>query len=78
MIRAVVLIRLTATGGDLNRILDDIRRIGSNIEWVHLTYGPDDAIASVVANDMQQLNEIISKIRAVSGVAGTDTRIVAA
>jgi DNA-binding Lrp family transcriptional regulator len=46
------------------------------VKTVHFVAGPIDLILFVEAADQAGLTAIVQKMRAVPGVAGTDTRIV--
>ncbi len=46
------------------------------VKTVHFVAGPTDVIAYVEATDLAGLVDAIGKMRAVRGVATTDTRIV--
>ena len=48
----------------------------AGVKTVHFLAGPTDIIVYVEAADQTALIEITGKIRAVNGVASTDTRIV--
>ena len=74
MMAAYVMIQVGASGGlgDLHRALHAV----PGVKTVHLLAGPTDVIAFVEAADTAALSETLGKIRAVMGVAGTDTRIV--
>jgi uncharacterized protein with GYD domain len=48
----------------------------AGVKTVHLLIGPTDAIAFVEVADQAALAQTVMKLRAVKGVASTDTRIV--
>lgn len=48
------------------------------VKELHALTGESDYIAKISARDIDELSKIISRIRAIKGVQGTDTRIVLA
>lgn len=73
MTTGLVLVKLTP--GSEKQALDQIQKIGG-VKGVTGTFGPWDAIASVEGEDLATLAQVVvGKIRAVRGVANTETLI---
>lgn len=73
MIAGLVLVKLTP--GEEKQALESIKKI-NGVKGVTGTFGPWDAIATVEAKDLETLAEVVvGKIRAVRGVANTETLI---
>lgn len=77
MSAAFVFIQIGALGGtngarEMHQALHAI----PGVKTVHFVAGPTDIIAYVEVADQATLMETIGKMRAVRGVASTDTRIV--
>jgi hypothetical protein len=64
--------------GDRNDVkaLHDALHAVSGVKTAHFVAGPIDVIVFVEAADQSALMEAIGQLRAVRGVASTDTRIV--
>ena len=58
--------------GDLDEVAGNLARI-SEIDYVVITSGSFDVLAEVVCEDDDQLLEILGRMRAVTGVASTET-----
>ena len=58
------------------RALHDALHAVAGVKTVHFIAGPTDIVVFVDAADQPALGETLGKIRALNGVAGTDTRIV--
>ncbi len=58
------------------RALHDALHAVSGVKTVHFVAGPTDMVVFVEAADQAALMEAVGNIRAVKGVASTDTRIV--
>lgn len=64
-------------GGSTNiRALHDALHGISGVKTVHFLAGPTDAILFLEVADQMELMKTVGEIRATSGVASTDTRIV--
>ena len=74
MMTAVALIQLGA-GGNPSEAHVGLHAV-PGVKTVYLLAGPTDMLAVVDAADQAALTETLLKIRAVKGVASTDTRIV--
>ncbi len=77
MTAAFVLMQLSAAGGmtgpgEVHNALHAV----PGVKTVHFVAGPTDIIAFVEVADQAALQEAIGKMRAVKGVASTDTRMV--
>ncbi len=72
MIIAYVFVQISAT--DPREALSAIRAI-AGLKQAHLLMGPTDCIAFIEGADLEALGEALIAIRAVDGVAGTDTRM---
>lgn len=75
MLKAFVFIRVEVDA--ISRVASQIMKI-EGVEEAHEVTGDIDIIARVSANNIDDLSKIIFKIREISGVQGTDTRIVLA
>lgn len=76
MVAAFVLIQ-AALGGSIDaRDLHGSLHSIPGVKTVHFTAGPTDIFAFVEVPDQTALMETLGKIRAVKGVASTDTRMV--
>jgi nitrate reductase NapAB chaperone NapD len=74
---AFVFIQVGETEGwDEMRALHDALHAVAGVKTVHFVAGPTDIIVFVDATDQPALVETLGNIRAVKGVANTDTRIV--
>ena len=69
---AYVFVQISAT--DPREVLPDIRAI-AGVKQAHLLMGPTDCIAFIEGADLEALGEAIMAIRAVDGVASTDSRM---
>ena len=77
MVSAFVLVQLSVSGGLTNvRTIHDNLHAVSGVKTVHILAGPTDAIVFLDAADQAELMRAVGEMRAVSGVASTDTRIV--
>jgi hypothetical protein len=78
MMSAFVLIQMAASSGGWTdaRALHDALHAVTGVKTVHFLAGPTDIITFVEASDQKALMEAVGKIRAVKGVASTDTRVV--
>jgi hypothetical protein len=77
MMAAFVLVQLGGTGDWADaRALHDAMHAVDGVRTVHFVAGPTDIIAFVETADMRALMEAVGRIRGLSGVASTDTRIV--
>ena len=77
MMSAFVFIQVGETGSwDEMRALHDALHAVTGVKTVHFLAGPTDVIVFVDAADQPSLAEALGAIRAVKGVASTDTRIV--
>lgn len=72
---AFVLIKVEVDAG--SRVASEIMKI-DGVRELHDLAGDIDLIAKVSADDIDELSRMISRIREVKGVQGTDTRIVLA
>ncbi len=77
MTAAFVLIQIAASAGwaDAPTLHSALHAV-AGVKTVHFLAGPTDIIAFVEVADQMALIESVAKIRAVKGVASTDTRIV--
>ena len=77
MTAAFGLIQLAVTGGmtDIRTTHEALHAI-SGVKTVHFLAGPTDAIVFIEAADQAGLMKALGEMRAVGGVASTDTRIV--
>ena len=75
MLKAFVFIRVEIDA--VSRVASQIVKI-EGVEEAHEVTGDIDVIAKVSANNIDDLSKIIFKIREISGVQGTDTRIILA
>jgi DNA-binding Lrp family transcriptional regulator len=75
LLKAFVFIRVEVDA--ISRVASQIMKI-EGVEEAHEVTGDIDIIARVSANNIDDLSKIIFKIREISGVQGTDTRIVLA
>ncbi len=74
---AFVFIQVGETEGwDEMRALHDALHAVAGVKTVHFVAGPTDIIVFVDATDQPALVVTLGNIRAVKGVANTDTRIV--
>jgi hypothetical protein len=77
MMAAFVLIQMAVSGGWAEaRALHNALHAVAGVKTVHFLAGATDIIAFVEVADQTALMETLGKIRAVNGVASTDTRIV--
>ena len=77
MMSAFVFTQMTVSGGWAEaRALHDALHAIAGVKTVHFLLGPTDIIIFVDAADQTALTETLGKIRAVNGVASTDTRFV--
>ena len=77
MTSAFVFIQVSIPGGmaDANAIHKALHAV-EGVKTVHFLAGPTDAIAFVEVADQAAMMQTVGKLRAVKGVASTDTRIV--
>jgi len=76
MMAAFVLIQMaSAPWADASTLHSALHAV-AGVKTVHFLAGPTDIIAFVEAADYKALIDSVAKIRAVKGVASTDTRIV--
>ena len=77
MMAAFVLIQISASGGmaDVRGIHDALHAI-SGVKTVHFLAGPTDAILFIEAANQTEMMRTVGEIRATTGVASSDTRIV--
>lgn len=77
MMAAFVFIQVVTSGGwgDMRQLHNDLHAV-EGVKTVHFLAGPTDVVVFVEAADQAGLMETLGKIRAVKGVASTDTRIV--
>ncbi len=77
MVAAFVLIEVgpTTGWGDASTLHSALHAV-PGVKTVHFLAGPTDVIAFLETADQKTLIEAVGKIRAVKGVAGTDTRMV--
>ena len=77
MTAAFVFVQIGGTGGATNvRAIHDALHAINGVKTVHLVAGPIDAIVFIEVADQMELMKTVGEIRATSGVATTDTRIV--
>ena len=77
MMSAFVFVQVGETEGwDEMRTLHDALHNVDGVKTVHFIAGPTDIVVFVDADDQPALGETLGKIRALKGVASTDTRIV--
>lgn len=77
MVSAFVFVEVEEVeGSDDMRELHDTLHAVAGVKSVHFVAGPTDIIVFVDASDQPALMEAVAQIRAVKGVASTDTRIV--
>jgi len=77
MMSAFVLIKEVVSGSrDDMRALHQALHAIAGVKTVHFVAGPTDVIVFVEGTDQTALAESLDKIRALKGVASTDTRIV--
>ena len=77
MTAAFILMQMGGTGGMIDpREVHSALHAIAGVKTVHFLTGPTDIIAFVEAADQAALAQMLGKIRAVKGVASTDTRIV--
>jgi DNA-binding Lrp family transcriptional regulator len=77
MMSAFVFVQVGDTGDwDGMKELHDALHAVAGVKTVHFVAGPTDVIVFVDAADQPALVETLGAIRAVKGVASTDTRIV--
>ncbi len=69
---AYVFVQISAT--DPTEALSALRAI-AGVKQAHLLMGPTDCIAFIEGADLEALGEALIAIRAVDGVASTDTRM---
>lgn len=73
MAAGLVLVKLTP--GEEVQALENIKKIGG-VKGLTATFGSWDAVATVEAKDLETLaSVVVGKIRAVRGVANTETLI---
>jgi 2-keto-3-deoxy-L-rhamnonate aldolase RhmA len=72
MTTAYVFVQIRATKS--REALSAIREI-AGVKQAHLLMGPTDCIAFIEGADLEALAEALMAIRAVDGVASTDTRL---
>ena len=77
MMAAFVFIQMGVSGGwaDAQALHKALHGI-AGVKTVHFLAGPTDIIAFVEAADQSALMQTVGNIRAVKGVASTDTRVV--
>ena len=77
MMAAFVFVQLSAISGrdDLARVHKEMHAL-PGVKTVHLTAGPTDMIVFVEVADENALMDTITKMHAVKGVGGTDSRMV--
>ncbi len=77
MVSAFVFVEVGEVEGaaDMRELHDALHAV-AGVKTVHFVAGPTDIIVFVDASDQPSLMEAVAQIRAVKGVAGTDTRIV--
>ena len=77
MLSAFVFIIVTGLGDVTSaRKLHDALHAVSGVKTVHYVAGPTDIVVFVEAADQAALMKTLGELRAVNGVASTDTRIV--
>jgi len=77
MMSAFVFVQVGETEGwDAMRALHDALHAVAGVKTVHFIAGPTDIVVFVDAADQPALGETLGNIRALKGVASTDTRIV--
>jgi hypothetical protein len=77
MTSAFVFIQVAGLGSrdDVQALHEALHAVGS-VKTVHFVAGPIDVIVFLEAGDQTALMDAIGQLRAVKGVASTDTRIV--
>jgi nitrate reductase NapAB chaperone NapD len=77
MMAAFVFVQLSAISGrdDLSRLHKELHGL-PGVKTVHLTAGPTDMIVFVEVADENAMMDTISKMHALKGVGGTDSRMV--
>ncbi len=77
MMSAFVFIQLGGGGdwSDMRKLHKALHEV-AGVKTAHFLAGPTDVVAFVEAADQAALMETVGKLRAVKGVASTDTRIV--
>lgn len=73
MIQAYIFIKIS--GADPLQVLAAVQQL-PEVQQAHILLGPIDCIAFIKCADHQALIETITTIRAIPGVANTDTRYV--
>ena len=77
MMSAFVFVQVGETEGwDEMRALHDALHSVAGVKTVHFIAGPTDIVVFADSADQPALVETLGKIRALKGVASTDTRIV--
>ena len=71
---AIVLVQVSG-GADLSAVHKELHAV-ENVKEVFIVAGPTDAVCHVEAADSDALGHTILKMRAVRGVASTDTRFI--
>lgn len=71
---AIVMVQIAA-GSDLGAVHKGLHGC-ENVKEVYFLAGPTDAICHVEAADVAAVTRSVMKIRAVAGVASTDTRFI--
>jgi DNA-binding Lrp family transcriptional regulator len=74
MIAAFILVQ-SGPGGEFNELHSALHAV-PGVKTVHFLAGPTDGMIFAEAADQAALMQTLGKIRAVKGVASTDTRIV--
>jgi len=72
-IKAFILVN-TEVGRE-HEIAEKIRRLGSGIAEVVVTYGQFDLVVKIEVDDFRRLDELVTKIRELDGVTSTITLI---
>ena len=77
MMAAFIFVQLSTISGrdDLARLHKEMHAL-PGVKTVHLTAGPTDMIVFVEVADENALMDTITKMHAVKGVGGTDSRMV--
>ena len=71
---AFVMIQI-GNAGDLNALHMALHAV-AGVKTVHFLAGPTDVLALIEGEDLSALTATVAQIRAVPGVASTDTRVV--
>jgi hypothetical protein len=71
---AIVMVQAGGSA-DLSGLHKDLHGV-ENVKEVYFLAGPTDAVCHVEAADVDAVVQTVQKVRALKGVAGTDTRFI--